>query len=86
MAPVSKGKVGLDHVKAFNVAVTEWKCQRSEKVLGEVERILAVLCKISDLSVFSSKNPEVRGEYNLDMLFQIGTAEFEKFWEFRLFK
>ena len=59
MAPVSKGKVGTDHVKAFNVAVAEWKSKPSEKILSELDRILAVLSKISDASVFSSRKPEV---------------------------
>jgi len=53
MAPSSKGKVALDHVKAFNVAVTEYKAKACEKGLAEIDRILAVLAKISDASVFS---------------------------------
>ena len=59
MAPASKGKVGSDHVKAFNVAVAEWKAKPSDKVLTELDRILAVLSKISDVSVFSSRKAEV---------------------------
>ena len=59
MAPASKGKVGTDHVKAFNVAVAEWKAKPSDKVLTELDRILAVLSKISDGSVFCSRKPEV---------------------------
>ena len=59
MAPVSKGKVGSDHIVAFNVAVTEWKSKRTEKVMAELDRILSVLSKISDHSVFSTKKPEV---------------------------
>ena len=59
MAPASKGKVGTDHVKAFNVAAAEWKSKPSEKILAELDRILVVLSKISDPSVFSSRNSEV---------------------------
>jgi len=53
MAPSSKGKIALDHVKAFNVAVSEYKIKACEKALAEIERILAVLLKISDIHVFS---------------------------------
>ena len=59
MAPASKGKVGTDHVKAFNVAVAEWKSKPSEKILTELDRILAVLAKTSDPSVFCIRKPEV---------------------------
>jgi len=58
MAPNSKGKVAVDHVKAFNVAVTEYKAKTCEKGLAEIDRILAVLTKISDPAVFSPSNPE----------------------------
>jgi len=58
MAPASKGKVASDHVKAFNVAVTEYKSKACEKALAEIDKILAVLSKISDSSVFSPSNPD----------------------------
>jgi len=58
MAPNSKGKVAVDHVKAFNVAVTEYKAKSCEKGLAEIDRILAVLAKISDATVFSPSNPQ----------------------------
>jgi len=58
MAPSSKGKVASDHVKAFNVAITEYKSKACEKALAEIDRILAVLAKISDPSVFSPSNSD----------------------------
>jgi len=58
MAPSSKGKVATDHVKAFNVAATEFKSKASEKSLVEIDKILAVLSKISDAAVFSPSKPE----------------------------
>lgn len=58
MAPNSKGKVAADHVKAFNVAVTEYKTKACEKALAEIDRILAVLAKISDPTIFSPSNTE----------------------------
>eukprot|EP00090_Calanus_glacialis_P002035 TRINITY_DN11524_c0_g1_i1.p1 TRINITY_DN11524_c0_g1~~TRINITY_DN11524_c0_g1_i1.p1 ORF type:complete len:825 (+),score=377.38 TRINITY_DN11524_c0_g1_i1:53-2527(+) len=58
MAPSSKGKVASDHVKAFNVAVAEYKAKACEKALAEVDKILAVLVKISDSSVFSPSNSD----------------------------
>ena len=57
MAPASKGKVASDHVKSFNVTVTEYKSKACEKALAEIDKILAVLSKISDSSVFSPSNP-----------------------------
>ena len=58
MAPSSKGKVASDHVKAFNVAITEYKSKACEKALAEIDRILAVLAKISDPFVFSPSNSD----------------------------
>eukprot|EP00092_Neocalanus_flemingeri_P107418 GFUD01137871.1.p1 GENE.GFUD01137871.1~~GFUD01137871.1.p1 ORF type:complete len:824 (-),score=300.44 GFUD01137871.1:355-2826(-) len=58
MAPSSKGKVASDHVKAFNVAVTEYKSKACEKALAEIDKILAVLAKISDSSIFSPSQPD----------------------------
>jgi len=58
MAPSSKGKVATDHVKAFNVAVSDYKAKSCEKTLAEVDKILSVLSKISDSAVFSPSNPD----------------------------
>ena len=56
MAPSKKGKVASDHVKAFNVAITETKSKACGETLAENDRTLAVLTKISDPSVFSHSN------------------------------
>jgi hypothetical protein len=53
MAPPSKSKItssAADHIRAFNVAAVAYKTQPSERALADVEKILAVLSKITDVS------------------------------------
>jgi hypothetical protein len=52
MAPPSKGlkTSSADHIRAFNVAAAEYKALASERTLADLEKILAVLTKITDVS------------------------------------
>jgi hypothetical protein len=52
MAPPSKGlkTSSADHIRAFNVAAAEYKALSSERTLADLEKILAVLTKITDVS------------------------------------
>jgi len=49
MAPLRSGKVASDNINAFNIAVTEFKLKQCEKSLAEIDKILGVLTKVSDL-------------------------------------
>ena len=59
MAPRSQGKVALDNVHAFNIAVTEYKIKTCEKTLAEIEKILTVLSKITDFSSVTSSGSDL---------------------------
>ena len=47
-----------DHIRAFNVAVSDYRLKPSEKGLNEVEKILGVLSSVSNTSVFSPSSSE----------------------------
>ena len=50
MAPHRQGKVAMDNINAFNIAVTEYKIKHCDKTLAEIEKILSVLSKVSDVT------------------------------------
>ena len=47
----SKGKTSLD-ICAFNVAVQEYKLRHSDKSLADIEKLLVILGKMTDMAVF----------------------------------
>lgn len=60
MGPTSKGKTSTDHIRSFNVAVHELKTKKhSDKVMADVEKVLTILSKITDMSVFEPSSPGV---------------------------
>ena len=60
MAPYRQGKVALDNINAFNISVTEYKLKHCDKTLAEIEKILTVLSKITDLSSVSGSNDQLQ--------------------------
>lgn len=58
MAPASKGKSQTDHVKAFNDLAAAYKARQSDKLLSDMDKVLAVLAKVSDVSVFEPGRQE----------------------------
>ena len=46
MAPASKGKSQVDHVKVFNLTVFEYRTKGTEKLLSELDKLLAILTKL----------------------------------------
>jgi hypothetical protein len=58
MAPASKGKSQTDHVEAFNDLAAAYKARQSDKLLSEMDKVLAVLGKVSDVSVFEPGRQE----------------------------
>ena len=58
MAPHRQGKVALDNVNAFNVAVTEYKIKPCDRSLADIDKILSVLSKISDASSLLSSGSD----------------------------
>jgi hypothetical protein len=69
MAPPSKGlkTSSVDHIRAFNVAAAEYKALASERTLADLEKILAVLTKITDVSGMGlCKANDGAGLYRLD--------------------
>ena len=58
MAPKTAGKSQSDHVKAFNLLVASYRARPSDKLLSELDKMLAVLAKISDTSVFQAGQKE----------------------------
>ena len=63
MAPSSKGKSQAEHVNTFNSLVSAYKVKPTDKMLSELEKVVVVLSKVSDLTVFDPKQKE-----GLDML------------------
>lgn len=60
MGPTSKGKTSTDHIRSFNVAVHELKTKKhSDKVMADVEKVLMILSKITDMSAFEPGSPGV---------------------------
>jgi len=55
MAPSSKGKSQAEHVDTFNSLVTAYKAKPTDKLLSELEKVVSVLSKVSDTSVFDPK-------------------------------
>ena len=55
MAPSSKGKSQAEHVDTFNSLVTAHKAKPTDKLLSELEKVVSVLSKVSDTSVFDPK-------------------------------
>ena len=74
MAPSSKGKSQAEHVNTFNSLVSAYKVKPTDKMLSELEKVVVVLSKVSDLTVFDPKQKE-----GLNMLlhsqYLIGTLE-----------
>ena len=73
MGPTSKGKTSLDHIRAFNVAVQEYKLRHSDKSLADIEKLLVILGKMTDMAVFQpssngSSDLLVNCKYLLDNL------------------
>ena len=58
MAPSSKGKSQAEHVNTFNSLVSAYKVKPTDKMLSDLEKVVAVLSKVSDLSVFDPKQKE----------------------------
>ena len=58
MAPSSKGKSQAEHVNTFNSLVAAYKVKPTEKMLSDLEKIVPVLSKVSDVSVFDPKQKE----------------------------
>ena len=58
MAPSSKGKSQAEHVNTFNSLVSAYKVKPTDKMLSELEKVVVVLSKVSDLSVFDPKQKE----------------------------
>ena len=58
MAPSSKGKSQAEHVNTFNSLVAAYKVKPTDKMLSDLEKIVLVLSKVSDLSVFDPKQKE----------------------------
>jgi len=58
MAPSSKGKSQAEHVNTFNSLVSAYKVKPTDKMLSELDKVVVVLSKVSDLSVFDPKQKE----------------------------
>jgi len=58
MAPSSKGKSQAEHVNTYNSLVCAYKVKPTDKLLSELEKVVVVLSKVSDLSVFDPKQKE----------------------------
>ena len=58
MAPSSKGKSQAEHVNTFNSLVSAYKVKPTDKMLSELEKVVVVLSKVSDLTVFDPKQKE----------------------------
>ena len=58
MAPSSKGKSQAEHVNTFNSLVSAYKVKPTDKMLSELEKVVVVLSKVSDLTVFDPKEKE----------------------------
>ena len=58
MAPSSKGKSQAEHVNTFNSLVSAYKVKPTDKMLSELEKVVVVLSKVSDISVFDPKQKE----------------------------
>ena len=51
MAPSSKGKSQAEHVNTFNSLVSAYKVKPTDKMLSELDKVVVVLSKVSDLSL-----------------------------------
>ena len=58
MAPSSKGKSQAEHVNTFNSLVSAYKAKPTDKMLSELDKVVVVLSKVSDLSVFDPNQKE----------------------------
>ena len=58
MAPSSKGKSQAEHVNTFNSLVSAYRVKPTDKMLSELEKVVVVLSKVSDLTVFDPKQKE----------------------------
>ena len=58
MAPSSKGKSQAEHVNTFNSLVSAYKVKPTDKMLSELDKVVVVLSKVSDLSVFDPNQKE----------------------------
>jgi len=52
MAPASKGKSQADHLATFNSLAAAYRARPTDKLLQEMEKVVAVLAKVSDMALF----------------------------------
>ena len=52
MAPASKGKSQGEHLATFNSLAAAYRARPTDKLLQEMEKVVAVLAKVSDMSLF----------------------------------